>query len=139
MFSLILKTLLSTSLLAHTVLGCCWHHAHGQEHAAEIAPHAHCHAGHTADEGHAVCDDTPLQAVVIDVHDHSAHCDEPDCTFVNSGSPQPVLTQPSALAVLLTPASMSVPAQHMLDRAADPGSTRVSGAALRAALQVWLT
>lgn len=139
MHALFLNLLLSVSLLAHTVLGCCWHHAHGQECAAETAsPAAHCHAEHATDGCGADHHGTPSLAV-CESHDHSASCDEPDCSFVRTGAAKLHLDQPTALAVLLTPASVSATAQHLLDRAADHGSSQVSGAELRALLQVWLT
>ena len=139
MHALTLNLLLTASLLAHTVLGCCWHHAHGgEECAAETdAPAAHCHADHASDGCGADHHATPSLAA-CDSHDHPA-CDEPDCTFVKAGSSSPVLAQSTALAVLLTPAPVLAPARHLLDRAADDGSAPVSGAALRALFQVWLT
>jgi hypothetical protein len=139
MYALTLNLLLSASLLAHTVLGCCWHHAHGQKCANETAvPAAHCHADHGSDDCGADHHGAPSLSV-CDSHEHHDSCDEPDCSYVNAGSSKPVLAQSTALAVLLTPASISAPARHVLDRAADHCSAPVSGARLRALFQVWLT
>ena len=140
MHALFLNLLLSASLLAHTVLGCCWHHAHGQECAEQTAdaPAAYCHADHATDDCDADRHGTPSLAV-CDSHHHSPPCDEPDCTFVKAGSSKSVLAQSMALAVLLPPVATSARARHLLDRADEHGSATVSGAALRALLQVWLT
>jgi hypothetical protein len=92
MASIVLKVLLAASLLTHTVLGCCWHHAHGGECpdgvvAAGVAEphcdaeeHAH-HAPHhpaTADAGEGLC------TLGCESHEHPAACDEPDCSYVRS-------------------------------------------------------
>lgn len=42
----ILSSVTALSLLAHGLLGCCWHHRHACEEAGhqEVAPTGHCHA-----------------------------------------------------------------------------------------------
>jgi len=139
MASLVIKALLIASLLAHTVLGCCWHHAHGSECAEESAgdtPHCHAeHAPHAAAGHHDAA-----QAVAGEFSQHlPAPCDELDCAFIKSAPAQLDIEQSLAVAIVLTPSSATAARQLTLDRASIADGARVTGAALRAVLQVWLT
>jgi hypothetical protein len=45
--------LLAIAVLAHSLAGCCWHHAHAEESSAETTCCSHRHADETADHGAA--------------------------------------------------------------------------------------
>jgi hypothetical protein len=140
--SLILTLLTAASLLAHSVLGCCWHHAHGCDSSGAVmaeAEHSHGHhdacessSHETAELGGCLISEDP------ESHEHGLACDEPDCSFVKSQpSAMPSLDVHSTPLVALPLVTTGSPVRYAAAADTDAGC-RSSGAALRAVLQVWL-
>jgi hypothetical protein len=77
----VLSNLTAALLALHTVLGCCWHHAHSDDAqtGAVIASDA-CHDGHASPSGGAA--DACGQG-----HHGSHDCHESKCSFVSTSSP----------------------------------------------------
>jgi len=136
-------TLIAT--LAHSVLGCCWHHAHAHEfgsdcanshHAAQIGEsvnppqsravlHDHCQPSRQAPEG--------------DDHDHGNRCDGSRCEYLKT--PAVVMAELCVTPADGLPANdVHAPVVGPLSRGCDAFLTRPSLAAqpLRAETQVWL-
>lgn len=142
MHSLLLTLLTAASLLAHSVLGCCWHHAHGCDGSDAViveAEHSHGHddaceasSHETAELGGCLIGEDP------ESHEHGFVCDEPDCSFVKSQPrAMPSLNSNATALVALPLLNTGSPVRHADAADADAGS-RSTGAALRAVLQVWL-
>ena len=98
-------------MLAHGLLGCCWHHAHadaahGEEAAACDAYHCQAHEHAAADQHHDAGESQP----VGDQHDDCpATCDQGQCTFLRfhaddacAGSSQPEASPAFAVLPLLS-------------------------------------
>ena len=60
-----LPQITAIALALHTLLGCCWHHAHGNEGHEAVACEGHNHDDHS-----------PVD------HDHKFDCNESVCSFV---------------------------------------------------------
>lgn len=97
----VFSSLTALSLLAHSVLGCCWHHAHacddmGCPHATEDLGGGHCHTDLSQADGHGDQD-----ACVLG---HSGHddCRGARCVFVSVQRMAPIswLGQPLGQAWL---------------------------------------
>lgn len=97
--------LTSTAMLAHALLGCCWHHAHSGESNIEgdcpvhVASHAHS-GEHDRDLHQHDCDSKSQHADHAPAshdsdeggdHRHSV-CDEGQCEFVRSSKIKPPLS-----------------------------------------------
>jgi hypothetical protein len=127
------------ALLAHSLLGCCWHHQHagciGHERAClHAAPHAHHHAEHSrpaaAEPQH---DDEDSE------HRHHTGCVEPNCSFVGADAPQLIdvpLTSPAAsigeATVCRCAGRIATGISAPIDRES------LSTARMRAVLQIWV-
>jgi hypothetical protein len=76
--------MIAALMMAHALLGCCWHHAHASQmvcddHVAAVHAdvHGHCHEEHAAKHEHS---DTPAPCNQGDA------CDEEGCIFVRTDS-----------------------------------------------------
>ena len=128
--------LLSGAILAHTVLGCCWHHTHPGESAAVAAGVPASHHGCDAHSHHVAADDEGAPHPPQDGHRHL--CSEPDCMYVVGRTVR--IEKPSVVeATLVADCSHgdAACAAHA-SAAAESDGTRRATLALRAALQVWL-
>jgi hypothetical protein len=84
-------------MLIHSILGCCWHHAHshsGQDHVVAVmidgdSSPDHAHAGHSSCQFHG----SPISGGEHHSDDHPAEspCDEDRCVY--SGVAAAVVTQ----------------------------------------------
>lgn len=141
--SLLLNLLTTTAMLAHSLLGCCWHHGHS--HPCSGSRPAATHQPSTEDPGsccsrserdhaggrpHRVCEVA---------HDEGHLCDEPTCAFVKSPEPQSV-GAPAASVAGATPPRAAQSARQAVLYAAVEARRPVprSAAALRAVLGTWL-
>jgi hypothetical protein len=143
MLTLLIKLLTAASLLAHCVLGCCWHHAHGcNDHEAVVAEaehgHAHVDGRHGSEHkaathvaGFPACDGE-------EEHEHGTPCDEPDCSYVKAPQSSVPATVVVSMALMISPCMPSTMAVGRALAAQDAPVSRCSGAALRAQFQVWL-
>lgn len=138
MFVRITAAAVVIALLAHSLLGCCWHrgHGHGSGEALGVLHGCHPAASPSDHQGTETAHDPddPGQPG----HRHSPG-DEPDCSFV--GVPAPGVVDDGGMAAPTTFPLVRVegsraesPAASTIAATAPPLST----ARLRAALQVWL-
>jgi hypothetical protein len=125
------------ALLAHSLLGCCWHHAHADGcepasacHAA--AHHEHHHADRPESAGPRHDEDDPD-------HRHPTLCVEPTCSFVGAAAPQ-LIDMPLISFGELPSDAAECSAAGTRDTAFAAGTKRepLSTARMRAVLQSWV-
>ena len=127
------------AMLAHSVLGCCWHHVHHDGSSCASYCTMHEHREHVdaalvdADGGDADAHhhDQPGRG-------HHDPADEPDCSFVGGSAPFVADFGFGCLATLtVEPATCSAAAACLeFSRTAD--SQPLSTARMRAQFQVWV-
>jgi hypothetical protein len=146
MRAILVNLLLSAAVLAHTLLGCCWHHAHPGEASAAVTSVASAHHGcngHLHNHAGSTGRDSPLVVPSGDEDEGSPHghrhlCNEPDCMYVAGKTVRMEKPLPVALIAAAVVPQSDVCRHALEDRATDCGATRTTTLALRAVLQVWL-
>lgn len=142
--SSIIPVTTALALLVHSLLGCCWHHAHavGEEcdHDAQAIAQP---SGRPSGEFVAdlTAEDADHHAAQ---HQHGRHhkqpCDEPDCSYIGAAGPELMgggwQVQYAEPAIVFSGERALVIGHHALSTEIHP--LRVDTAGLRAVLQVWL-
>lgn len=148
----------SAAMLAHALLGCCWHHSHAPIHeshasivdteagGATTSPHqctANRHHGfHPGDSAHlagtAVFLAAPIKSDEHRGHDHGP-CEEVKCEFVGSSKVEPLSCQTHVPSKSLphAPAGLSLPDGSHFSRFRER-SARFPWQPDRGLTQVWL-
>lgn len=147
------------TMLAHSVWGCCWHHAHDGQHADACAvahseeQHASHHSADASYAAHRGCGHPHHGAVQPSVetdlagsHDpqdpegpHRIPCHESRCTYMTS-SPVTIAGLWAAMAAVW-PVMPELPTQvtaQAFDSAADEARPPLSAQEMRALTQTWL-
>lgn len=145
-------------VFTHALLGCCWHHAHGDFHTGRHGDMSACdgvhQSTHVADrdvtahhDGHGCShDDVARQLDGSKDTPHTpqepAHpCEEPDCQFVASVSNDilPSLRPvPAAGPLAVLPVRSALRDEFLVSHVCEVQTSRLSETAGRARTQVWL-
>ena len=140
MFVRIASAATAIAMLAHSLLGCCWHHAHAgcaDHDLAWLQMGAH-HEHHHADHPDSMAAEPQGDDEDSD-HRHRAPCVEPNCSFVGTDAPQLI-----DLPLIATAAWTSDTAAPAATRAVAAGFAAqidrdsLSTARMRAVLQTWV-
>jgi hypothetical protein len=83
--------LLAIVVLAHSLAGCCWHHAHAAEPSAKTTCCSHLHADETADHGDS---DHHSKDGSVPGESSPDGCQEGSCVFLRDGGAPSVGTMP---------------------------------------------
>ena len=152
MYSRVISLVALLPMLLHSILGCCWHHAHPcgcEVDGARAVCQAgfdssnHEHVGDSACPSHRTSQEVESSSELPDDPCRHFPCDEERCSFVNTAATvaqQSIDLELAWISVLLAYRDLSVPHDSMstVQHSCCEDVPRVNDGERRALTQVWL-